>query len=138
MTAKEYLRQYENADKRVERIRKEYEEEQLMIDAIKSATYFDGMPRSHMNGKNAILDKVVRLSEKQDKLKEAECEALEIRQMVFNTVNGISGDEGAVLYKRYISLKRWEEIAVEMNYSWSGIHKLHRRALHVVSDIIGA
>lgn len=138
MTAKEYLRQYEEAERRVKRIRKEYEEQQDMIDAIRSASDFDGMPRSRSGGKSSVEDKVLRLANKAAKLKEAELEAIELRQEVFDIINAVSGAEGEVLCERYINLKRWEEIAVDMNYSWSGIHKLHRSALHLVAEIISA
>ena len=138
MTAKEYLKQYEEAEDRIKMLQKEYDEEQLMIDAIRSSTDFDGMPRTRSSGKNSVLDKAIRLEEKQHKLLEAKAEALEIRQRVHETIYMTQGDERKVLTKRYIDLKRWEQIAVEMNYSWSGIHKLHRRALHVVGKIISA
>lgn len=138
MKAKTYLRQYEDAESRVKLLSKEYEEEELMIDAIKSTTDFDGMPRGKSNGRNTVLDKVIRLEKKHSELLEAKAEALEIRQRIFNTIYKVQGEEQKVLIKRYIDLKRWEKIAVEMNYSWSGIHKLHRRALASVQDIIGA
>lgn len=138
MTAKEYLRQYEEAERRVKRLRKEYEEQQDMIDAIRSASDFDGMPRSRSGGKSSVEDKVLRLANKAAKLKEAELEAIELRQEVFDVINAVTGAEGEVLCERYINLKRWEEIAVDMNYSWSGIHKLHCSALHLVAEIISA
>ena len=138
MTAKEYLRQYEAADKKAKRLRKEYEEQQEMIDAIRSSSDFDGMPRSRSGGKSSVETRIIQLAEKAAALKDAEIQAIEIRQEIFDTINAIPGDEGSVLHERYITLKRWEEIAVDMNYSWSGIHKLHRRALHLVSEMIGA
>lgn len=138
MKAKTYLRQYEDAERKVKLLCKEYEEEELMIDAIKSTTDFDGMPRGKSNGRNTVLDKVIRLEKKHSKLLEAKAEAVEIRQRVFDTIYKVQGEEQTVLIKRYIDMKRWEEIAVEMNFSWSGIHKLHRRALASVQDIIGA
>lgn len=147
MTAKEYLKQYEEAKRRSSRLQKEYNAQQNMIDAIRSSSDFDGMPRNRSGGKSSVENKIIRLAEKAAALKDAEIQELEIRQEIFETINKIPGDEGAVLYERYISLeenehsiapKRWEKIAIDMNYSWSGIHKLHRRALHLVSEIIGA
>lgn len=37
-----------------------------------------------------------------------------------------------VMIKRYASHKPWEEIAVEMGYSWQWVHKLHSNALNVI------
>lgn len=37
-----------------------------------------------------------------------------------------------VMLKRYTGHKPWEEIAVEMGYSWQWVHKLHSKALNVI------
>lgn len=37
-----------------------------------------------------------------------------------------------VMLKRYTGHKPWEEIAVEMGYSWQWVHKLHSNALNVI------
>ena len=137
MTAKEYLKQYENAEIRVRRLESEYEKEELMIDAIRSSSHYEETPVTRTGGKKSTVeDKVIRLAEKHAKLLDAKAQALEIRQTVFNTINAIPGAEGTVLFKKYIELKKWEVIAVEMNYSWGGIHQLHRRALHLVAEAI--
>lgn len=37
-----------------------------------------------------------------------------------------------VMIKRYASHKPWEEIAVEMGYSWRQVHNLHSKALNMI------
>ena len=37
-----------------------------------------------------------------------------------------------VMLKRYTGHKPWEEIAVEMGYSWRQVHNLHRKALNSI------
>ena len=37
-----------------------------------------------------------------------------------------------LLIKRYLQFKTWEQIAVEMNYSWRQIVRLHGKALQKV------
>lgn len=45
-------------------------------------------------------------------------------------INGIPNDKHRlILQLRYLNKKRWEDIAVMMEKSWQGIHKLHVRAL---------
>ena len=46
MTAKEYLQQYKEMTRVIERVRSEYEEEMEQIDNIRSALGGDGLPRS--------------------------------------------------------------------------------------------
>lgn len=131
MTAKEFLRQYEYADKRARRLGAEYQREIQMIDAIRSASDNDGMP--HGTGTSRPTeDKALKLADKALRWKEAELEAIRIRQQVFELIYDIDGIEGEVLTERYINLRKWEEICVLVHYSWHGVHAIHRRALAIV------
>ena len=133
MTAKEYLRQYEKAERKARRYREEYKNESLLIDAIRSLSNNDGMPHgSHMS--NPTEEKALRLVDKRLRLIDAEAEALRIKQELFDFIDRIDGVEGDVLFERYINLRKWEEVCVIMNYSWNGIHKVHRRALAIVES----
>jgi len=132
MTAKEYLRQYEYADRRAKRLKEEYEEELLRIDAIRSASDNDGMPHG-TNISRPTEDKAIKLTDKALKWQQAELDAIEARQRVFDLIYDIDGIEGDVLISRYVKLHKWEEICVELHYSWHGIHATHRRALDIVS-----
>ena len=137
MTAKEYLRQYEYADRRAKRLKEEYEEELLRIDAIRSASDNDGMP--HGSGiSKPTEEKALRLADKRLKWVEAELDAIAKRQEVFDLIYDIDGIEGDVLIQRYVKLRKWEEICVELHYSWHGIHAAHRRALRLVDRALNS
>ena len=135
MTAKEYLKQYEYAQKKADRFREEYEAELLKVDAVRSLSDNDGMPHGS-NISKPTEDKAIRLADKALKWKAAELEAIEIRNEVFETICGITDIEGDVLYQRYVKLRKWEEICVLLHYSWKGIHLVHRRALSIVDRLI--
>ena len=135
MTAKEYLKQYEYAQKKADRFREEYEAELLKVDAVRSLSDNDGMPHGS-NISKPTEDKAIRLADKALKWKAAELEAIEIRNEVFETICGITDVECDVLYQRYVKLRKWEEICVLLHYSWKGIHLVHRRALNIVDSII--
>ena len=133
MTAKEYLRQYEKAEHRARRYREEYENESLLIDAIRSLSNNDGMP--HGSGiSRPTEEKALRLADKRLRLIDAEVEAMKIRQELFDFIDSIDGDEGEVLFRRYISLEFWKDIASEMKYSERAIYKIHQRALRIVDE----
>ena len=135
MTAREFLDQYRRAERIADRLQAEYEKELLQIDAVKSVSDMDGMP--HGTGINKTTeDKAIRLADKAMAWKTAKLEAIEIRQEVFETICDIPDIEGDVLYERYIHLRKWEEICVRLNYSWHGIHSVHRRALSIVDGLI--
>ena len=133
MTAKEHLKQYEYADRRVRRLEQEYEQELLMVDAIRSASDNDGMPHGNSISK-PTEDRAIRLADRKLRLVQARLDALEVRQDIFDLINDIEGVEGDVLYQRYINLHKWEEICVLLHYSWQGIHLIHRRALDIVES----
>ena len=133
MTAKEYLRQYEYAVKRIKRIEEEYKQEQLLIDAIRSTSDNDGMPHG-TNISRPTEDKAIRLADKALRLSEARLEAISIRQEIFDLVDSVDGIEGEVLYERYINLHKWEEVCVIVNYSWQGVHLVHKRALAIIEN----
>ena len=133
MTAIQFLEQYENADRAVKRLEREYEEQRIMIDAIRSTSDNDGMPHG-TNTSRPTEDKAIRLSDKLGKLSEARIEATRIRQEVFDFVHLIPGVEGDALYRRYVLLQHWETIAEEMNYSRGGIFKVRERAINMAES----
>lgn len=135
MTAKEYLRQYEYADRRVRRLEAEYEQELIMVDAIRSASDNDGMP--HGNGiSKPTEERAIRLADSHLRLIQAKLDAIEKRQEVFDLINGIDGIEGDLLFERYVKLRKWEEICVLLHYSWNGVHHIHRKALALVELVL--
>ena len=135
MTAKEFLKQYEYADRRVRRLETELEDEIQMIDAIRSASDNDGMP--HGSGiSKPTEDKAIRLAQARQRLVDARLDAVEARQKVFDLIDGIDGIEGDLLFERYVKLRKWEEICILLNYSWYGVHNVHRRALRLVEENI--
>ena len=134
MTAKEYLQQYGEAVRIAERLKSEYDQELLKIDAVRSPLGGDGTP--HSKGiSRATEDKAIRLADKALELKDAELEAIQIRQDVFNLIRKIPGEKGDVLYERYINLKSWSEVAAAVGYSERHVYNLHREGLADVDRI---
>lgn len=136
MTAKEFLKQYEYAMNIVDRCRSEYEEEMLKIDAIGSTLGADGMPHGS-NISRKTEDKAIRLAEKAAKWKEAELDALEVRQRVFDLIWDIPGVEGCALHEKYINLLTWAEVADKLHYSEPGIYNVRDRAIKIVEVRLG-
>lgn len=131
MTAKQFLRQYEEASNKAIQRRKEYERQMELIGSV--SVKMDGMPHGSGISKPTEED-ALRLAEKAEKLREAEKDAIRIRQEVYEFIDGIPDIEGRVLYERYINLHKWEEICILLHYSWQGIHLVHRRALAIVES----
>lgn len=131
MTAKEFLRQYEYADRKAKRLKAEYEREHELIGSI--SINIDGMPHGFGISRK-VENEALELAEKAARWKEAELDAIRVRQEVFEAIYNIPGIEGEVLVERYVNLRKWEEICVLVHYSWNGVHQAHRRALRIVED----
>ena len=134
MKAKDFLKQYEYADKKAKRLQAEYERELELIDSVRSTLGGDGMP--HGSGiSRRTEDAAIRLSEKAEKWKVAQTDAIHKRQLVFDAIHDIDGVEGDVLYQKYINYgQTWEEIAQALHYSVRGIQYAHGRALLIVAS----
>lgn len=131
MTAKEYLQQYEDAVRIANRLKTEYEKEVEQIDSIRSALGGDGTPRG--GGISRVVEnRAIKLADKALELKQAELDAIRIRQEVFDVIREIPGEKGDVLYERYINLKSWSQVARAVGYSKSRTHDLHREALDLI------
>ena len=70
-----------------------------------------------------IIELEQEINEDIDKLIDMKCVARKMIEQLDNEV------EKLVLYKRYFENKSFEQISVEMNYSWRQIHRLHGSAL---------
>jgi hypothetical protein len=141
MTAKDFLKQYEYAVKRIRRLEEEYEAETLLIDAVRSVSDNDGMP--HGSGiSKPTEEKAVRLADKKIRLTEARLEAIRTRQIIFDMIEKVGGDEADVLYQRYVKLKpdgsrqTWEEVCEAVYWSWFKVSGLHRSGLEKVEKLL--
>lgn len=135
MIAKEYLKQYKEATRRVEIIQREYDEEMDLIDNIRSSLGGDGLPRSGEISKK-VENQAIKLAEKAEELYQAQLAALRIQNKVFKTVMMVPGEAGSVLYERYIQLHKWEEISDNVGYSVRQTHNLHRQGLEAIEKIL--
>ena len=137
MTAKEFLKLYEEACKRVIRYKTEYEAERELIDNVRSTLGGDGMP--HGSGvSRKVEDQAIKLAEKALRWKTEELEAIQIRQEVFDLIRDIPGVEGEILYARYISLHKWEAVCVIVHLSWYAVHNHHKKALRIIQEKLDA
>jgi DNA-directed RNA polymerase specialized sigma24 family protein len=135
MTAKEYLRQYEQAVRQAKRMQNEYERELDLIDSVRSTLGGDGMPHGSGISKR-VEDQAIRLADKAAQWKMAQLDALHLAQEVFETISKVPDIDGDILYERYINLHKWEDICVLLHISWYSVHDHHRRALRMVDELI--
>lgn len=134
MTVREYLKQYEYAERKALRLKAEYEEEREKIDTIRSSVG-DGTPHGGSISKQVEI-RALRLIDKALELKQAELDAIEVRQEVFDTIQKVPGVMGDILYWRYVKLTGWEKIAQKVGYSVRQTTRIHGDALRFLENVI--
>lgn len=135
MKAKEFLKQYEYAARRVRRLEEELNDERIMIDAVRSLSDNDGLP--HGSGiSKPVEERAIRLADKLSELVQARLDAIEIMREVFEVVQKVDGVPGDVLYARYIKLMKWEDVCAYVHYSWKRTHYFHKTGLGIVETLI--
>lgn len=124
---KDYLNSYKNLCKKLKSLEDQLQSLRETEESAKTPSISD-MPKAHkqtdlsdiMVRIEAVYTKIVRIR--------AECikRKLEIEDKIADMPDGIEAD---ILRKRYIEFKPWEQICIEIGYSWRQTHYLHSRAL---------
>ena len=135
MKAQEYLEQYAEAKRIAERLRAEYEKESELINTVRSALDSDGGPR-RSGISRPTEQKAIRLAKKLTLYQDAELDAIAVKRRILRTVNRVPDEMGAVLYERYINLKKWRDVAEAVGYSERQCHNIHDKALEMVEVMI--
>lgn len=64
-------------------------------------------------------------------------ELMRVKAEILEAVNRVQdGAFRQLLTRRYIEFKTWEQIAVDMNYSYRQVTRMHGRALLALKDVL--
>lgn len=127
---KQYLRRYLEAKRRAAILQTQIA--QLREDASSVSVNLDGMPhgnsKSDLSGYAAKLDILLR------KLEAEREEQMLVYQEIKNSVDRVENAvDREILTRRYLLGQTWEKIAVEMNYEYRYLLRLHGRSLELFS-----
>lgn len=123
---KQYLRSYQKAVRREQEILDEIQ--QLRMDKMFPSVVNDGMPKG--SKQSDLSEYVVKLDELIEKLKQERFEKIKRMDDILYHISLLRDeDEQRVLRLRYIKGLKWEEVAVNMDYEWAQMHRIHSRAL---------
>lgn len=123
---KEYLKGYERAVRQMNRI--ELRIKEMRLNKICPSIISDGMP--HVSRKDDLSGYAAMLEQEEQQYINARYQRILLCKDIMDKIENLSSeDEKDVLTSRYIKLMKWEDICVNMGYSWMWIHKLHGKAL---------
>ena len=135
MTAKEYLNRVRRQNSILKQTEKELNEIRADILTLRASSLSE-----HVSGsKNSdTADKYIRLESYMEKVNAEWDKLIDMRNAAKDLIGAMPDPmHRAVLYARYINGQRWEDIAMDMHYSWKGIFKLHGQALRVFDQMHG-
>ena len=123
-----YLERYYGAKNLERRLSEGIDDLYLTSMQAKSPKY-DGMPHSHDTERD-LSDLMAKLDKEFSRLFKQQKKAVAIRQEIEACINVLEKEkERMVLWLRYIKFYSWEKVAVELNYDFKYILKLHGTAL---------
>lgn len=136
MTSKEYLnrayRLYRSLNSKLEQL------ESLKALAEKCTPVLSDMPKNPSSNTSSMEDTIASIIDLQNDLCTEIQEYVDTIREIREVLNQVTDSKFyLILHKRYLNYKHWEEIAVDMNYSYRYLLTKHGQALKEVDRIIG-
>lgn len=129
MTAKEYLGEIRRLTGIIEELERSMEILQDDIEGIKGIQYDKDKVMTSASG-DAMLNKIIRLEQLSEEIGDTMIERAKKRAHITTQITLMPNrNYMQLLFKRYVEFKRFEQIAVEMNYSYDRIVHIHSEAL---------
>lgn len=129
MTAKKFLSRPYWIDRRIER--KQEEIDRLRARLTKATAQLSDMPRGGSGGDWTDAD--VKVLEMEDAIHADILELCRVKREVFEMIDTVEDERYRTLLElRYRNYLTFEQIAVEMHYSWRQVMRLHAEALDVI------
>lgn len=134
---KEKLRAYRS-------IKLEKDKLEEMIEYLEGSLYdpqaprLDGMPRSGSAGRDSKTDALIDRVDKLRATYEArKAELVDALLEIENAIKELPYRERTLVRLYYAKGMTWEQVCVEMSYSWAQIHRIHAAALEMLKGGIG-
>ena len=129
VTVKRFLSQPYWIDKRIDR--KQEEIDRLRAKLTKATAHISDMPRGGSGGDWTDTD--VKVLKMEQQIHEEIIELCRIKREVFEVIDAVEDERYRTLLElRYRNYMSFEEIAVEMHFSYDWIRHMHKEALAAV------
>ena len=130
MTAKKFLSRPYWIDKRIDR--KQEEIDRLRAKLTKATAKLSDMPRGGSGGDWTDAD--IKVLEMEDAIHAEIIELCRVKREVFELIETVEEEQLRTLLElRYRNYLSFEEVAVEMKYSYDWVKHLHKEALAVIA-----
>lgn len=136
MTTKQYLSKYEYLQREINSLQTEINLTRATALQVRTSNY-SGMPRSKSHDTDAAFTRAIEdIDLLERKLYARIAEFTKLRKDIETAISAIEDNKLRTLLRlRYINNYTLEKIAVEMNYSYIQVCRLHGKALNLVKMI---
>ena len=135
MTAKEYLNQVKNLESKMKILKEEIDTLREMV--VSTGAIQQGERVLSSGTQDKMAETICKINEKECEWNDLMREFALARANVIINIQKLHNPEyEQILYKRYCQSKKWEEIALEMNYTYQWVCKLHGRALLELDKVL--
>jgi len=135
MNAREYLEQAYKLDQRINS--KLAQKEMLKSLATKSTAVIRMDPISSGSSDSFMEDTIIKIIDMEKEIDREIDRLVDLKREITGVIDRVDNLNLQVLLElRYLCYKRWPEIAEQMYYSESNVHKLHEKALQKVEEIL--
>lgn len=131
MTAKEYLEQAYQIDKRIES--KLMQVESLKGLATRVTSVFSDMPHSSTSDNQRLEKTIAEIIDLENEVIIDIGRLINLKRKINSAINSVENPEHRTLLEmRYLSFQTWEQIAVQLNHDSRHIRRMHGRALQEI------
>lgn len=135
MTAKEYLNQLKKLNCCIKNKKQELSE---LSEIIYTTPALDtSKEKVTTSVQNKGFDKIDNKIDLEKEIAQQIEDFISLKHKIINDIHSLNRSEYIdILYKRYVQFKSFEEIAVEMNYSYRHTTRIHGYALKSFADMV--
>lgn len=127
MQAKQYLQELKRLDTC---IHQRLQEKQSLYDSTVGAVRTDKERVQASANADALPNLIARIETIEQEIDRQLDAYIQLKHRMINQIHGLDNEAYiSLLHKRYVEFKRLEEIAVEMNYTYKYISRMHGYAL---------
>ena len=128
---KDNLKEYTSIKKELKQIQFKLKELEERKTSIKSMIISDmNVQTSHNN--NSIEDLLIKIEECIEEYNKKEIKLYNKQLEIENCINSLEPTERIIARSRYIEGKTFEQIAVDLNYSWRHTIRIHGKILQKI------
>ena len=132
--AKDYFAQIRKTDRLIQRLT---DTVNTLRSGLTSQSYKLKPDKVQTSGaKDTLGETIVKIMSLEDDINARIDELVDMKQEAFTMINRIPDlDQQNILIGRYIQLKKWEDIALELNFSIQWVYELHGKGLLAFSQM---